>query len=79
MKSCKSAHQYKAMITVEEHSVNGGLGDACAGVFMQENIHFPFKIVGIPDEYTVTGNQLGYIIIMELPRKAWLICYGIIK
>jgi transketolase len=47
----------KALITVEEHSVNGGLGEACASFLMQNGISIPFKIVGIPDEYTVTGSQ----------------------
>ncbi len=52
-----AARQYDAIITVEEHSVNGGLGEACAGVLIQNGIQLPFKIVGIPDEYTVTGSQ----------------------
>ena len=45
------------MITVEEHSVNGGLGEACASFLLQEGFRKPFRIVGIPDEYTVTGSQ----------------------
>ena len=45
------------VITVEEHSVHGGLGEACAGLLLQEGIKVPFKIVGFPDEHTVTGNQ----------------------
>ncbi|MEJ0034152.1 MAG: transketolase C-terminal domain-containing protein [Bacteroidota bacterium] len=49
--------KYKAIITVEEHSVNGGLGEACASFLLQSGINVPFKIVGIPDEYTVTGSQ----------------------
>ncbi|MGE4587935.1 MAG: transketolase family protein [Mangrovibacterium sp.] len=46
-----------AVITVEEHSVNGGLGEACAAVLMQEGLGIPFQIAGIPDEDTVTGSQ----------------------
>jgi transketolase len=46
-----------AVITVEEHSVHGGLGEACASLLLQEGIRVPFKIVGFPDEYTVTGSQ----------------------
>jgi transketolase len=45
------------MLTVEEHSVNGGLGEACAAFLFQEQYRLPFKIMGIPDEYTVTGSQ----------------------
>ncbi|HVW15267.1 MAG TPA: transketolase C-terminal domain-containing protein [Mucilaginibacter sp.] len=52
-----SAAKCKALITVEEHSVNGGLGEACASFLLQNNFHVPFKIMGIPDEYTVTGSQ----------------------
>ena len=48
----------KVLITVEEHSDCGGLGEACASILMQQGILLPFKIVGIPDEYTVTGSQL---------------------
>ena len=52
------AQNTKVLITVEEHSVCGGLGEACASILMQEGISLPFKVVGIPDEYTVTGSQL---------------------
>lgn len=47
----------KVVITVEEHSVNGGLGSRVAAFLMQEGISRPFKIVGIPDEHTITGSQ----------------------
>jgi transketolase len=45
------------IITVEEHSIYGGLGEACASFLIQNNYHNRFKIVGLPDEYTVTGSQ----------------------
>jgi len=47
-----------AIVTVEEHSVYGGLGEACASYLIQNGFHNPFKIMGIPDEYTVTGSQV---------------------
>lgn len=47
----------KNIITVEEHSVNGGLGEACASYLLQNGLNVKFKIMGIPDEYTVTGSQ----------------------
>ena len=47
----------KAVITLEEHSVYGGLGEACASYLLQHGIQVAFKIMGIPDEYTVTGSQ----------------------
>ena len=52
-----AARTTRVLLTVEEHSVNGGLGEACAAVLMQQRISLPFRIVGIPDEYTVTGEQ----------------------
>ncbi len=48
----------RAIITVEEHSVYGGLGERCASILLEKRIMLPFKIVGFPDEYTVTGSQM---------------------
>ena len=53
----EAARNSRAIITVEEHSVHGGLGSACASFLLQEGFHNPFKIIGIPDEYTVNGSQ----------------------
>ena len=36
----------KAVISVEEHSENGGLGEKCASIISQSNINIPFKIIG---------------------------------
>jgi len=66
-----TANTCSAIITVEEHSVNGGLGEAVASWLVQnclktEGAKSPslggvwggsFRIIGIPDEYTVTGSQ----------------------
>lgn len=46
------------IITVEEHSIFGGLGEACASFLIQNGYTNRFKIMGIPDEYTVTGSQV---------------------
>ena len=53
----KAATETGGAITVEEHSVNGGLGEACAGLLLQEGIHTRFKIAGFSDEHTVAGSQ----------------------
>jgi transketolase len=53
----QAAERSKAVITVEEHSVNGGLGSRVASFLMQSRIFRPLQIVGIPDEHTVTGSQ----------------------
>jgi len=53
-----AARNTRALITVEEHSVYGGLGERCASLLMEQGVHLPFKIVGFPDEHTVTGSQM---------------------
>ena len=52
-----AANDCRAIITVEEHMIHGGLGEACASVLMEAGARVKFKIIGIPDEYTVTGSQ----------------------
>jgi len=53
----QAGRECRAVITVEEHSVHGGLGEACAAALIQAGVNVPFRIVGIPDEETVTGAQ----------------------
>jgi len=53
----RAGRECRAVITVEEHSVHGGLGEACASALLQAGVNVPFRIVGIPDEETVTGAQ----------------------
>jgi transketolase len=54
----RAATETRGVITVEEHSVHGGLGEACAGLLLQSGLNPGFKIVGFPDDHTVTGSQL---------------------
>jgi transketolase len=37
--------------------VHGGLGEACAALLAKSGACPRFRIVGVPDEYTVTGSQ----------------------
>jgi transketolase len=53
----RAGSECRAVITAEEHSVHGGLGEACAAALLQSGAHVPFRIAGIPDEDTVTGAQ----------------------
>jgi transketolase len=53
----QAATETGGVITVEEHSVSGGLGEACAGLLLQEGVFTRFKIAGFPDDHTVTGSQ----------------------
>jgi len=53
----EAAQRSRALITVEEHSVNGGLGARIASLLVQSACMRPMRIVGIPDEYTWSGSQ----------------------
>jgi transketolase len=53
----RAAKECRAVVTVEEHMINGGLGEACAGIIARAGLATRFETVGIPDEYTVTGSQ----------------------
>ena len=53
----QAATETRGVITVEEHSVNGGLGEACASLLLQAGVQTRFKIVGFPDLHTVNGSQ----------------------
>jgi transketolase len=52
----KAAEETGKIITIEEHSIYGGLGAAVAEVLSQ-NCPVPLKIVGVPDEPAITGNS----------------------
>jgi transketolase len=52
----KAASDTGRIITIEEHSVHGGLGAAVAELLSQ-NKPVPMKILGIPDEPTVSGTS----------------------
>lgn len=52
-----AGRECRAVITVEEHMVNGGLGEAVASTLLQAGVAPRFMIVGFPDEDTVTGAQ----------------------
>ncbi len=51
----KAARETKGIITVEEHSVIGGLGSAVAEVLAEEGIGIPFRRLGIQDQWAIIG------------------------
>ncbi len=53
----QSVKNTKGIITVEEHSESGGLGEKCASILAQKKIITNFKVIGFPDEYMVNGSQ----------------------
>ena len=44
------------IVTVEDHSINGGLGGAVAEVLCEAGYKGSFKRVGMPDEFAVLGS-----------------------
>lgn len=53
----RAARRTRAIITVEEHSLSGGLGARCAQVLMEAGAAIAFKMVGFPVEATINGSQ----------------------
>jgi len=52
----KAAEETGHIITVEEHSIHGGLGAAVAETIVQSK-PVPMRILGIPDETVITGTS----------------------
>lgn len=52
----KAAEETRGIITVEEHSIYGGLGSAVAEKVVQAH-PVPVKIIGIPDEHIIAGES----------------------
>lgn len=50
------ARQTGAVVTAEDHSVIGGLGDAVQETLMDQGIHVPFKKIGVQDTFAETGS-----------------------
>jgi transketolase len=51
----KSVKKTGCMLTVEDHNIYGGMGSAVAEVLSQ-NFPVPLKIMGVPDEFGVSGK-----------------------
>ena len=53
----RSIKKTNCLVSVEEHSIYGGLGECCASLIAQSGYNLKFKILGIPDEYMMNGSQ----------------------
>lgn len=69
----------RLVVTAENHSVTGGLGEAVAGALMRAGAHVPFRQVGLPDEFLDAGalptlhDQYGLTVSRIAERvKGWL-------
>ncbi len=45
----------RLLVTAENHTVIGGLGEAVAGLLMREGVHPAFRMIGLPDEFLEAG------------------------
>ena len=61
------------MITVENHSIIGGLGSAVAETLVEAGIGLPFKRIGIQDQFCEGGTTA------HLMNKFGINCKGILK
>ncbi len=52
----KCARETGNIVTVEEHSINGGLGGAVAEFLLEAGFSGKFKRIGLPDEFAVLGD-----------------------
>lgn len=52
----KCADETGNIFTVEEHSINGGLGGAVAEYLLERGFSGKFKRIGLPDEFAVLGD-----------------------
>lgn len=45
----------RLVVTAENHTVIGGLGEAVAGILLREGVHPAFRMIGLPDEFLEAG------------------------
>lgn len=60
----KAAHETGRIMTVEEHSMYGGLG-AIVAETVSQNCPVPMRILGIPDETLFMASHWRYSIIIS--------------
>jgi transketolase len=51
----KCARETGCVVTVEEHSINGGLGGAVAEYLLEAGFDGKFKRIGLPDKFALLG------------------------
>ena len=70
----KISKEYKAIFTIEEHSLIGGLGSCVAELLFEYKYRGLFKKSALPDTYSCYVGNLDY-----LYKKYKLDCIGILK
>ncbi len=51
----KAVRETKAIVTVENYNVQGGMGSIVADVLIQSEVPTKFTKIGIPDEFVAFG------------------------
>lgn len=69
----------RLVVTAENHSIRGGLGDAVAASLMRRGVHVPFRSIALPDEFLDAGalptlhDQYGLSVPSVVAQvKSWL-------
>lgn len=77
--SAEASKGGRLVVTAENHSVTGGLGEAVAAALMRKGVQVPFRQVALPDEYLDAGalptlhDQYGLSVRRLTQRvKLWL-------
>lgn len=52
----KAASETGCIVTVEDHSINGGLGGQVAEIIAESDIPTRFKRIGLPDKFAILGE-----------------------
>lgn len=52
---CAAARECGAVVTMEEHSIYGGLGSLICRVLAENDVRVPVRVVAIPDMYLMSG------------------------
>ncbi|MDQ2088869.1 transketolase family protein [Marimonas arenosa] len=77
--TAEAAKGGRLVVTAENHSITGGLGEAVAGALMRAGVHTPFRQIALPDEFLDAGalptlhDQYGLsVAAVTASVKSWL-------
>ncbi|ARE42098.1 Transketolase, C-terminal section [Rhodovulum sp. P5] len=77
--TAEAAKGGRLVVTAENHSITGGLGEAVAGALMRAGVHVPFRQIALPDEFLDAGalptlhDQYGISVdAVTASVKSWL-------
>ncbi|MCG8446367.1 MAG: transketolase family protein, partial [Hyphomicrobiales bacterium] len=69
----------RLVVTAENHSISGGLGEAVAACLMRDGVHVPFRQIALPDAFLDAGalptlhDQYGLSVdAVTAAVKSWL-------